>query len=45
MKSNMPLGEKGNKISGGQKQRIGIAREFYDLQKILILDEEVYVCD
>ena len=45
MKSNMPLGEKGNKISGGQKQRIGIAREFYDLQKILILDEATSAID
>ena len=38
-KANKKLGEKGNQISGGQKQRVGIAREFYNLKKILILDE------
>jgi len=33
------VGERGFQFSGGQRQRIGIARAFYNLKELLILDE------
>jgi ATP-binding cassette, subfamily B, bacterial PglK len=42
---NTEVGERGVRISGGQLQRIGIARAFYSMPKILILDESTNALD
>ena len=37
--SNKKLGHKGLTLSGGQIQRIALARVFFDLKDVVILDE------
>lgn len=43
--TNTLIGEDGSKLSGGQKKRIGLARAFYNLKDILILDEPTNFLD
>ena len=43
LKSN--IGENADKLSGGEKQRVGLARLFYNLRNILILDESMNAID
>lgn len=42
---NFNVGDKGLKLSGGQRQRIGLARTFYSLKDIVILDEPTNFLD
>lgn len=42
---NVTVGERGLNLSGGQKQRVTLARQIYNLKKLIILDDPLSALD